>query len=76
MVSGFLWMALEIPKEFSREDVEDIALRLIAKIRAGSTAVQIEQEMLTLQRSRLNCFGSVRNIHLIAPRLLSVVGPA
>ena len=76
VVAGFLWMALEIPKEFSKEDVEDIAIRLIAKIRAGSTASQIEQEMLALQRSRLHRFGNVQNIHLIAPRLLSVVGPA
>ena len=76
VVAGFLWLALEIPKEFSKEDVEDIALRLIARIRAGSTAAQLEQEMLTLQRSLLHRFGNAQNIHLIAPRLLSAVGPA
>jgi len=76
VVAGFLWMALEIPKDFSKEDIEDIALRLIAKIRAGSTAAQVEREMLALQRSHLHRFGNAQNIRLIAPRLLSIVGPA
>ena len=73
IVAGLLWIALEIPEEFSRKDVEAVARSLIGKVKAGCGVERIEQEMLRLQRFQLCRIGEADRHRAVVQRLVAAI---
>jgi hypothetical protein len=53
VIAGFLWMEMDLPQNVSRDEVEELASRLISRIRADADEQVIEYD---LTRFQLNQF--------------------
>ena|SRR5438067_1512461 len=75
VVAGFLWIALEIPEEASREEVEGVASVLIENVKADCGEGRVEEEVLRLQRFQLCRSGDPERVRAIVPQLMSAIRP-
>ena len=53
VVAGLLWMALDLPEDVSRPELEIFAHQLVARIRFGASKCGIESELAFLQSEQL-----------------------
>ncbi|MDB5734847.1 MAG: hypothetical protein JWP16_2504 [Alphaproteobacteria bacterium] len=53
VIAGFLWMEMDLPQNVSRDEVEELASRLISRIKADADEQVIEYD---LARFQLNQF--------------------
>jgi hypothetical protein len=73
VVAGLLWMALDLPPDVSRPELESFAHQLVARIRFGANACAIESEIAFLQSEQLGRPANREAIHDLAGRVLSTV---
>ena len=53
VVAGFLWMQLDLPEDVRREEIDNFAHHLVARIRAGADEDSVERELAILQCGQL-----------------------
>ena len=73
MIAGLLWMALDLPPDVSRPELESFAHKLVAHIRFGSGAPAIESEIAFLQCEQLGRRANRDAIRELAIRIVATV---
>ena len=73
VVAGLLWMALDLPQDVSRPELEDIARQLVARIRFGAGKSAIEDEIVFLQSEQLGRPADRDAIQELAGRVIGAV---
>ena len=53
VIAGFLWMEMDLPRDASRDEIEELALRLISSIKAKADEHVIECDLIDFQREQL-----------------------
>ncbi len=73
VVAGLLWMALDLPHDASRQELESFAHRLVSCIRIGAGAAEIEREIVGLQCGQLSRPANPPAIHRLTERVMDAV---
>lgn len=73
VVAGLLWMALDLPQDVSRPEIETFAHQLVARIRFGANETMIESEIAFLQSDQLGRPADHDAIHGLAGRVINAV---
>lgn len=73
VVAGLLWMALDLPQDVSRPELESFAHQLVARIRFGASETMIESEIAFLQSDQLGRPANHDAIHGVAGRVMNAV---
>ena len=73
VVAGLLWMALDLPQDVSRFELEDFAHRLVSRIRFGASEAAVEREIVGLQCSQLGRPANPPAIHRLTGRVMDAV---
>jgi hypothetical protein len=73
VVAGLLWMALDLPQDVSRPELETFAHRLVTRIRFGAGEDVIESEIAFLQSDQLGRPANQDAIHGLAGRVMNAV---
>ena len=73
VVAGLLWMALDLPQDVSRPELELFAHQLVARIRFGASEDAIENEIAFLQCDQLGRPANRDTIHELAGRVIGAV---
>jgi hypothetical protein len=73
VVAGLLWMALDLPQDVSRPELEGFAHRLVSCIRIGASEATVERVIVGLQCGQLGRPANPPAIHRLAGRVMDVV---
>jgi hypothetical protein len=73
VVAGLLWMALDLPQDVSRPELETFAHQLVARIRFGASETMVESEIAFLQSEQLGRRANHDAIHGLAGRVMNAV---
>lgn len=73
VVAGLLWMALDLPQDVSRPELETFAHQLVARIRFGAGECAVESEIAFLQSEQLGRPANRDAIHELTVRVLGAV---
>jgi len=73
VVAGLLWMALDLPQDVSRPELEIFAHQLVARIGFGASVCAIESEIGFLQSQQLGRPANHDAIHELAARIFGTV---
>ena len=73
VVAGLLWMALDLPQDVSRPELEDFAHQLVARVRFGANACMLESEIALLQSEQLGRPANRDAIHDLAGRVIGAI---
>jgi hypothetical protein len=49
VVAGLLWMQLDLPHDIGRDEMQDLAHRLVSRIRGGAPETSVAAEIAELQ---------------------------
>lgn len=75
-VAGLLWMHLKVPKDASRDELQDYAHEIVRRVHAGAPETAIADYIRTLQSDRLCELPNLPAIHDLARRTVGVVRQA
>jgi hypothetical protein len=76
VVAGLLWVQLDLPDDISRVEIESVARRLVARIKADGDQTAIENELTILQRDQFCRPANQAAIRDLAQRsMMAVKGP-
>ena len=73
VVAGLLWMALDLPQDVSRPELERFAHRLVSHIRVGASETAVEREIVCLQSDQLGRPANPTAIHCLTGRVMRAV---
>lgn len=73
VVAGLLWMALDLPQDISRPELESFAHLLVTRIRFGADEAIVESEIAVLQSDQLGRPANCEAIHALAGRVTNAV---
>jgi hypothetical protein len=73
VVAGLLWMALDLPQDVSRPELESFARQLVSRIRFGASDSVIESEIAFLQSEQLGRPANRDAIRALAGRIMHAV---
>lgn len=73
VVAGLLWMALDVPDDACREEVEELARQLVTRIKAGWAEPAIEAYLTMFCQDRFCCRVSASNVRCLLVRAACVV---
>ena len=73
VVAGLLWMALDLPQDVSRPELEHFAHRLVSRIRIGASETAVEHEIVCLQSDQLGRPADSTAIHRLTGRVMRAV---
>ncbi len=73
VVAGLLWMALDLPQDVSRPELEGFAHRLVSCIRIGASEAAVEREITGLQSGQLGRPANPAAIHRLTGRVMDAV---
>lgn len=73
VVAGLMWMALDLPQDVSRPELERFAHRLVSRIRIGASETAVEREIVCLQSDQLGRPANPATIHRLTGRVMSAV---
>ena len=73
IIAGIMWLSLDLPTDVSREELEALAHRLIALIRAGPRGSSIKTEFQILYVETFNRSTDASRIQCLIQRAESIV---
>jgi len=73
VVAGLLWMQLDLPRDVSREEIEDFAHRLVSRIRGGAPEASVAAEIAALQSGHFCRPANLPVIRALAQRSMQAV---
>lgn len=73
VVAGLLWMALDLPPDVSRPELESFAHQLVAHVRFGACAAALENDIAFLQSEQLGRPANRDAIRTLAIRIIGAV---
>jgi hypothetical protein len=76
VIAGFLWMDMDLPQDVSRDEIEDLARRLISSIEAKADEHVIEGALVHFQRNQLYKSTKPLNLRKLAQRAVVAVKAA
>ena len=75
-VAGLLWMHLKVPKDASRDELQDYAHEIVRRVHAGAPETAIVDYIRTLQCDQLCELPNLPVIHDLARRAVGMVRQA
>ena len=75
-VAGLLWMYLKVPKDASRDELQDYAHEIVRRVHAGAPETAIADYIRALQSDQLCELPNLPVIHDLARRTIGVVRQA
>jgi hypothetical protein len=73
IVAGWLWLSLHLPSDLQRQEVEDIAKRLIFRIQGGADPLAVTADLARIQNVQFQETVMLAPLRALAARLADFV---